>query len=178
MTLRSAPPPPPRKKPSPPSTEEGGEIAESSALITRKRTPASQSPMAMAEGDDEIIDLTIGKERENVADGATSKTAQQGDEEDVASGGVQGVVPPPKKKRKLTKGTVAGADEKGKDGSDSMAVRIVAKVPEAEKEDGKKGKAKGKVEDAKLGKNVVPLSLQLSPSLQPIMPASAGPVVT
>ncbi|GAB2292621.1 hypothetical protein Dimus_026858, partial [Dionaea muscipula] len=81
MNLRSASPPPQRKKPSPPPLAAEGSvgdeaIAESMTLVKRNRAPA-QSPVAVAVDDDEgIIDLTVGREREDAAGGATTETAQ------------------------------------------------------------------------------------------------------
>ncbi|GAB2292639.1 hypothetical protein Dimus_026876 [Dionaea muscipula] len=84
MTLRSASPPPERKKPSPPplTVEEsvGDEAsAESTTLVKRKRAPASQTLVA-AGGDEEIIDLTLGREKEDAADGAITQVTEQAGE--------------------------------------------------------------------------------------------------
>ncbi|GAB2278859.1 hypothetical protein Dimus_013533, partial [Dionaea muscipula] len=73
---------------------------------------------------------------------------------EVEVGGVKDAASPPKRgKRKLIKGTLATAGEKGKLVADSMAVMNMAEVPKAEKEDGKKVKGKGRVADAKSGKD-------------------------
>ncbi|GAB2266000.1 hypothetical protein Dimus_001030 [Dionaea muscipula] len=89
IALRSASPPPQRKKSSPLSTEEGGESVESIALVKRKRIPAGQSPVVVAGEDDEIIDLTMGREKEKVTE----------DEEDVEAEGMKDAASQPKKKK-------------------------------------------------------------------------------
>ncbi|GAB2278794.1 hypothetical protein Dimus_013467, partial [Dionaea muscipula] len=85
IRLRSSSPPPQSKKPlpPPPTAEEGvGDEAraESRALIKRKRAP-SQSPEATGAKHEGIIDLTVGREQEGAAGGATNTEATQNDGE-------------------------------------------------------------------------------------------------
>ncbi|GAB2296569.1 hypothetical protein Dimus_030680 [Dionaea muscipula] len=81
MTLRSASPPPQRKNPLPPLQTAEGSIGnepsvESTALVKRKRALAGQSLVAVARNDDEIIFLTVGREKEYATDDATTKVVE------------------------------------------------------------------------------------------------------